>query len=55
MTEAIVEKLLEVIKKLLPKKVQIAQPTLFRDWEEYIEHFCRIGGVIEATPLCQPT
>jgi hypothetical protein len=25
---------------------------LYRTWEEYIEHFCRIGGVIEAAPMC---
>jgi hypothetical protein len=52
MTESIIEKLLEVLKKVLPKKVKIAQPSLFKNWEEFIEHFCRIGGVIEAAPMC---
>jgi hypothetical protein len=40
MTESIIEKLLEVIKKVLPKKVKIAQPSLFRTWDEYIDHQC---------------
>ena len=52
MTESIIEKLLEVLKKVLFKKVKIAQPSLFKNWEEYINHFCRIGGVIEAAPIC---
>ena len=54
MTEAIIEKLLEVLKKVLAKKVKIATTSLFKNWEEYIEHFCRIGGVIEAAPMCPP-
>ena len=29
-------------------------PTLYRNWEEYLELFCKVGGVIEAAPpLCQ--
>lgn len=52
MTESIIEKLLEVLKKVLPKKVKIAQSTLFYNWEMYIQHFCKIGGVIEAAPMC---
>ncbi len=54
MTESVIEKICEVVKKVLPKKVKIAQPNLFRNWEEYIAHFCRIGGVIEAAPMCPP-
>ena len=33
MTEAITEKLKDVIIKTLPKKVKIAQPSLFRTWD----------------------
>ena len=55
MTESIIEKLLEVLKKVLPKKVKLAMPSLFKNWDEYIQHFCRIGGVIEAAPMCQPS
>ena len=52
MTEAISKKLEEVIIKVLPKKVKIAQNSLYKSWESYIQKFCEIGGVIEATPLC---
>jgi hypothetical protein len=52
MTESVIEKICEVLRKVIPKRIKIAQPTLFRNWEEYITHFCRIGGVIEATPTC---
>ena len=33
MTEAITKKLKEVITKTLPKKVKIAQPSLYRSWD----------------------
>ena len=52
MTDAIVKKLKEVITKVLPKKVKIAQPSLYRTWDQYIERYCKVGGVIEAMPLC---
>lgn len=54
MTEGIVSKLKEVIVKTIPKKVKIAQPSLFPNWESYLERFCNTGGVIEAVPLCSP-
>ena len=53
-TEGIIEKINEVIRKIVPKKAKIAQPTLYRYWDEYLTQFCRIGGVIEATPMCAP-
>lgn len=28
-------------------------PSLFRSWSEYMAAFCRVGGVIEASPTCQ--
>lgn len=53
MTEAVIVRLQEVLAKVLPKKIKLAQPTLFRDWNEYMESFCKSGGVIEAAPpLC---
>lgn len=52
MTEAIQKKLEEVLIKLVPKKAKIAQPTLYRTWDMYIKRFCKVGGVIEATPMC---
>lgn len=39
-TDSIIEnKLVEVISKLLPKKVKIAMPSLYRSWDEYIDAF----------------
>jgi len=55
MTEAIIKKLEEVMIKVVPKKIRIAMPSLYRTWEIYIARFCKIGGVIEAVPLCPPT
>ena len=52
MTESIVRKLEDVITRILPKKVKIAQQSLFRTWEQYMDQFCQVGGVIEAAPLC---
>ncbi len=54
MTEAIIEKIQEVISKVLPKKAKIASLGLYRSWEEYLDHFCRVGGVIEGAPMCPP-
>jgi hypothetical protein len=54
MTESIIRKLEEVVRKVLPKKAKIAQPTLYRTWESYIAQFSKVGGVIEAAPLCSP-
>ena len=54
MTEAIVKKLEEVMIKIVPKKAKIAMPSLYRTWDEYIKRFCKVGGVIEATPMCAP-
>ena len=48
------ERLQNVLAKILPKKVKLAQPTLYTGgWEQYIAEFCKIGGVIEcAPPMC---
>jgi hypothetical protein len=37
MTESVIEKISEVVRKVVPKKAKIAQPQLFRSWEEYLE------------------
>ena len=54
MSEEIVNRLQQTLSKVLPKKVKIAQPTLYSGgWEQYITKFCKVGGVIEcAPPLC---
>lgn len=43
------------MEKIVPKKAVIAQPSLYRSWDAYITRFCKVGGVIEATPLCPKT
>jgi hypothetical protein len=50
MTEAVVSRLQEVISKILPRKVKIAMPTLYKNWDMYLEEYCKVGGVIEAAP-----
>lgn len=50
--EEIIDKIVEIVTKKLPKKVKIAQPLLFVDWKEFISEFCKVGGVIEASPCC---
>lgn len=50
MTEAVILRLQEVITKILPRKSKIAQPTLYKNWDMYMDEFCRCGGVIEAAP-----
>ena len=54
MSEEIVNRLQQTLSKILPKKVILAQPTLFSNgWEQYITEYCKSGGVIEcAPPLC---
>ena len=54
MSDDIVKRLKQTLSKILPKKVKLAQPTLYTGgWEQYIAQFCRVGGVIEcAPPLC---
>lgn len=54
MTLAVIQRLQEVITKILPRKAKIAQPTLFKNWDAYMAEFCKVGGVIEAAPsICQ--
>jgi hypothetical protein len=53
MTEAVISRLQEVLSKVLAKKIKLAQPTLWKNWDHYMEVFCKSGGVIEAAPpLC---
>ena len=30
----------------------MAMASLYRTWEQYMKRFCKVGGVIEATPMC---
>lgn len=51
-TEEIIDKIVDVVSKKLQHKVKIAQPHLFSTWKEYLFEFCKVGGVIEASPSC---
>jgi hypothetical protein len=37
MTEAVIEKLGEVLKKVLARKIKLASPSLYRTWDEYLD------------------
>ena len=54
MTDAVITRLQEVLNKVMSKKIKLAQPTLWKNWDHFMEDFCRSGGVIEAAPpMCQ--
>ena len=42
----------EVLSKSLPKKVKIAMSKLYDGWQDFLQAFCKVGGVIEAAPTC---
>ena len=48
----IVDQIKAILVKYLPKKAIIAMPSLFKSWAEYMASFCRVGGIIEASPTC---
>jgi len=48
----LVDKIIHLLSKYLAKKVKIAMPNLYNGWEDYLEAFCKVGGVIEAAPTC---
>ena len=39
-----------LVSSLLPNKTVLVKPQLYKDYYDYIEMFCREGGVIEASP-----
>jgi len=43
---------MEILVKYLPKKAIIPMKTLHHSWQEYMDAFCRVGGIIEAAPTC---
>lgn len=48
----LVELIKPILIKYLPGKAIIAMPSLFISWAEYMASFCRVGGIIEASPTC---
>lgn len=50
--EELVDKIITILKKQLSRKVKLALGKLYSEWSEYLQGFCRVGGVIEAAPTC---
>ena len=50
--EQLVESIMELLQKFLPRKAVIPMKGLYQSWHEYISAYCRVGGVIEAAPTC---
>jgi len=50
--DELVDKIINILGKQLHKKVKLAMGRLYNGWSEYLESFCRVGGVIEAAPTC---
>ena len=50
--DALIDQIVEILQRFLPKKTIIPMASLYRSWDEYLHSFCRVGGVIEAVPTC---
>jgi hypothetical protein len=50
--EELVDKIINILHKSLHRKVKLAVGRLYNGWQEYLNNFCRVGGVIEAAPTC---
>lgn len=50
--EQLVEQIMDVLQRFLPKKVVIPMKNLYHNWGEYMSAYCRVGGIIEAAPSC---
>jgi len=48
----LVEKIINILNKNLARKVKVCVKSLYPNWAEYLAHFCKVGGVIEAAPTC---
>ena len=46
--QAAVNKVLEELVRVLPRRVEMAHKDLFPTWEAFLDTFTRVGGVIEA-------
>lgn len=50
--EELVDKIITILQKNLAKKVKLSMNRLYNGWLEFLDAFCRVGGVIEAAPTC---
>ena len=46
------DKIITILNKWLSKRVKLAMSRLYASWNEFLDAFCRVGGVIEAAPTC---
>jgi hypothetical protein len=51
-SEQLAEQIVSVLQKCIHRKAIIPHKALYRDWAEFVQSFCRGGGVIEAAPNC---
>ena len=51
----VLERGMNKVHEELPKRARIVMPSLYTNWTEYMEAFCKVGGVIEAAPNCPPS
>jgi IQ domain-containing protein H len=51
-SEQLADQIVAILSKCIHKKAIIPQRALYRDWAEYVQAFCRGGGIIEAAPNC---
>ncbi len=50
--EELVDKIIGILNRWLAKRVKLAMSRLYATWDEFLNAFCRVGGVIEAAPTC---
>lgn len=50
--EQLVETIMDILQRFLPKKAVIPMKNLYHNWNEFMMAFCRVGGIIENAPTC---
>lgn len=50
--EQLVESIMDILQRFLQRKAVIPLKNLYHNWQEYMQAFCRVGGIIEAAPTC---
>ena len=51
--EELIDKIINILNKNLAKRVKIAVGKLYGNgWNDFLQSFCKVGGVIEAAPTC---
>jgi len=50
--DELVERIIAILSKNLARKARVCMKRLYPSWQEYLDQFCKVGGVIEAAPTC---